>query len=261
MGDVTSSLGEAVVLLRTAPIADNTRGEAVCIAALDRSFRWVMVHPITFRHIDHGRKFARWDRIRFRWQFRPMGADPGRVEKETIEICGQLPLPEREALLEKCTTASLRQAAANGQGLALVQPKIVGFDCVPVSAGDLARRRERVSRMRAQMDAFGAGALVPLEPCPYDFKFRIRDEDGEHALACSDWELEATFTRWRKLYGEKVAVDAMVSRFGRDYAEKGMVLAVGRHPADPGEWVVNGIIRLDEVRRPGASAPVRQAYG
>ena len=35
--------------------------------------------------------------------------------------------------------------------------------------------------------------------------------------------------------------------FGEEYPKKGMVLAMGTHSLYPDVWLINGIVRLDEV--------------
>ena len=61
---------------------------------------------------------------------------------------------------------------------------------------------------------------------------------------CQDWEIEATFLRWQRLYGEADTLRKMSDRFGVEYPKKGFVLAMGTHKAYP-QWLINGVIRLD----------------
>jgi hypothetical protein len=38
----------------------------------------------------------------------------------------------------------------------------------------------------------------------------------------------------------------MTDKFGREYPEKGMALAMGTHRYRTDQWLINGVIRLDE---------------
>ena len=86
--------------------------------------------------------------------------------------------------------------------------------------------------------------LVPYEPAPYLFKYAYEISDGKREGTCQDWEIEATFLKWRRAYGEKKALEYMEDKFGVEYPDKGFVLAMGTHKAY-GNWLINGVVRLD----------------
>jgi hypothetical protein len=86
--------------------------------------------------------------------------------------------------------------------------------------------------------------IVPYQPSPYSFKFDYRLPDGDRTGTCQDWEIEATFLRWRRQYGEQEALRLMKQRFGEEYPAKGFVFAMGTHKAYP-QWLINGLLRLD----------------
>ncbi|CDX14459.1 hypothetical protein MPL3356_160001 [Mesorhizobium plurifarium] len=87
-------------------------------------------------------------------------------------------------------------------------------------------------------------SLVPYEPAPFYFKYRYETDDGVREGTCQDWEIEATFLKWQRRYGEKETLQKMSDRFGAEYPKKGFVLAMGTHKAYP-QWLINGVIRLD----------------
>ena len=75
---------------------------------------------------------------------------------------------------------------------------------------------------------------------------RWRTSEG----TCQDWETDAAFYNWSHHYGEQAALNHMQQVFGEDYPKKGMVLAMGTHSQYPDNpWLINGIIRLDEVKQ------------
>jgi len=79
------------------------------------------------------------------------------------------------------------------------------------------------------------------------FRYRYRMDDGERTGRCQDWVTEATFFKWRDLYGEDKAISEMQKVFGEDYPQKGVLFAMGTHSLYPDTWLMNGIIRLDEL--------------
>lgn len=116
------------------------------------------------------------------------------------------------------------------------------------SASDLDEETKRFDALRAQEDLFSKEA-TPHRPCPFRFKYRYRTDDGERFGTCQDWETEATFAKWSNLYGKNKALDELQRVFGEEYPKKGMLLAMGTHSLYPDTWLINGVIRLDDVKQ------------
>ena len=96
---------------------------------------------------------------------------------------------------------------------------------------------------------FNSTPLIPYDPCPYVFKYSYVTDDGERLGSCQDWETDATFYNWSRHYGEQTALENMRRVFGEEYPKKGMVFAMGTHSQYPDTWLINGIIRLDELKQ------------
>lgn len=95
--------------------------------------------------------------------------------------------------------------------------------------------------------SFIAQQQEPLTPCPFEFRFKYRTDDGAHDHACGDWETAAMYYNFAKLYGEKGALKKMEDTFNFEYPEKGMVFALGTDSRYPSQWLLVGILRLDKV--------------
>ncbi len=83
--------------------------------------------------------------------------------------------------------------------------------------------------IRAQDDLFAKQVTNNYNPCPYNFKYRYRTDDGIREGTCQDWEIEATYHNWSRDYGEQRALDDINRVFGQEYPSKGMLLAMGTH--------------------------------
>src|SRR3954470_11719908 len=98
----TDGTTEAVVLIKAAPQVSQRHGETVCCAAVDLHGSWLRLYPVSFRTLEDGQRFGRWDRIRFKWR-RPrddMRAESRRVDQDSIEIVGSVKPSERERFLK-----------------------------------------------------------------------------------------------------------------------------------------------------------------
>ncbi len=246
----SSGSTEAIVIIKAAPQVGQRHGETVCCAGIDLYGHWLRLYPVSFRMLDDGQKFGRWDRIKFKWR-RP-NDDPRpesrRVDQQSIEIVGELKQSEREKFLANSIVTSLVREREAGRSLALLKAEILEFKYQRKSNDELAEEVQRFEAIRAQADLF-AQQVTPYQPCPYHFRYRYRIDDGLREGTCQDWEIEATFFKWAKSYGEARALADMTRVFGEEYPKRGMLLAMGTHSLYPDTWLINGVIRLDVVRQ------------
>jgi hypothetical protein len=240
---------EAIILIKASPQVGKKHGETVCCAGVNEKGKWVRLYPVTFRTLDQAKQFRRWDRIRFRWKKPEDDSRPEslRVDHESIEIIGELKQKERLNFLSKLEVSSLSKVRADGGSLALLRPRDLKFFIEQKSEEDLREEREKFKRIASQTDLFHTTQIIPYEPCPFLFKYSYVIDDGEREGTCQDWETDATFYIWSRHYGEAAALKNMQRVFGEEYPKKGMVFAMGTHSLYPDTWLINGIIRLDEV--------------
>jgi hypothetical protein len=246
----SSGKTEAVILIKAAPQVGQRHGETVCCAGLHLYGAWLRLYPVSFRHLEQRQKFARWERVTFNWRL-PIDdsrIESRRVDQETIEIVGHLKPNEREKFLSKSLVTSLQAERLAGRSLALLKPEIIEFVVEAKTSDQLEKERTRFASITDQGDLF-AKEVMPHSPCPFLFRYRYRTEDGDQFGTCQDWEIEATYFNWSRRYGEHEAINKMKQTFGVDYPKKGMLLAMGTHSLYPDVWLINGIIRLDEIKQ------------
>lgn len=241
---------EAFVIVKAAPRRSEKFGETVCCAGIDRNGRWVRLYPIAFRYLDGPQKFKRWDHIRYRWS-KPkddIRIESRRVDPNSIEVLHPLKQSTRNPLVARCAVTSLNRELEEGRSLAMLKCEILDF-WPEKNSDEMIRKNDSVlAQLRAQNDLFKpASSAIPLRSCPYSFKYRYRCDDGVREGTCQDWETEQTFFRHlRDDASERAALDWMIEKFGVEYPQKGMALAMGTHRRWKDQWLINGVIRLDE---------------
>lgn len=242
---------EAIILVKASPQVGKKHGETVCCAGVNDAGEWVRLYPVTFRTLDQASQFRRWDRIRFRWQKPKDDPRPEslRVDHQSIEIIGELKQKERLSFLQRLEVSSINKVKAEGKTLALLRPRDLKFSIEKKSSEALVEEKKKFAESAAQADMFNSSPLIPYEPCPYVFKYSYVTDDGERTGTCQDWETDATFYNWSRHYGEQKALENMQRVFGEEYPGKGMVFAMGTHSLYPDTWLINGIVRLDEIRQ------------
>lgn len=242
---------EAIVIIKAAPQAGGRHGETVCCAGIDLEGNWLRLYPISFRTLDTGQKFGRWDRIKFAWRLPTddTRVESRRVNQDTLEIVGKLKKSERQNVLAHLIVESLRAELDKGRSLALLKPKNPEFKIEKKSSSEIKEDAAKFAALRAQPDLFNTKPLIPYRPCPYRFKYSYDTPDGPREGTCQDWEIETTFFKWSNTYGEERALDKMKRVFGEEYPSKGMLLAMGTHSVYRRTWLINGVIRLDEIEQ------------
>jgi hypothetical protein len=242
---------EAVVIIKVAPQAGQRHGETVCCAGIDLQGNWLRLYPVSFRTLDEGQKFGRWDRIRFKWKLpkNDPRIESRRVNQDSITIVGELKKSERQHFLGGSIVTSLDRERAAGRSLALLKANILEFKVEKKPSDEIAHDIKRFAELHAQQSLFNTKPIIPYQPCPYQFKYRYKTDDGLREGTCQDWEIEATFFNWTRHYGEERALVEMQRVFGKEYPEKGMLLAMGTHSLHPNTWLINGLVRLDEIEQ------------
>jgi len=249
MHDYDSRTLEAIVLVKAAP-----QEGGVFTAALDLYGNWLRLYPVSSRAGEDEQRPARWDRIRFRGWTPSPAQDPRpearRVGKKTAEIIGQLPRPEQASFLARAAVDSLRREGEAGRTLALLKAEVLGFSCEKLGPAEFVERCAVFSHLREQLELFGQGHLLPAEPVPYAFRYRLRDADGERLHTCADWEMDAAFLAARKRHGEKRALEEMERLYGEATPRHGVALIMGGTASAPENWAIHGLVPFEEASQP-----------
>ena len=157
-----------------------------------------------------------------------------------------MPEGERAEFLEPLVVGSVEEARGRGGSLALVRPRESTFRYKPKSPGQIEEERRKYEATARQQSFFDA-ELAKIEPSPYEFRLRFRDQNGWHNHRCEDWETTAAFWRLRKSHGEDAALKHLDEIYNGLYPERGMVLALGNQAGRPQSWLLLGVIRLDQT--------------
>lgn len=238
----------AVILIKAAPQTSQKHGETVCCAGVTPYGEWRRLYPISFRFLEDERKFGRWDVVEYRWD-RPKDdrrTESRRVDANSLKILHRMKKSERWDFLQKSVVTSLDKEISEGRSLALLKVEVIDFSFHRVPEDRYAKQMQRFSQLRSTGDLFLSDddKITPYKPCPYEFKYHYRSDDGRRTGTCQDWEIEATFFKQSRKYGEKAALDYISSEFGDRYPREGMYLAMGTHSLYPETWLINGVIRL-----------------
>ena len=242
---------KVTILIKAAPRIGETHGELVCYAGIDDAGNWVRLYPVSFKTLEDSQKFGRWDIIEYDWKM-PKGdarSESRRIEHKSLRIVDSLSRRFQKDFVARHVVESLEEESAANRSLALIRPSNPVFVVEKKDASTIAKETELADLWHQHDNAglFGATnkAFVPRKVAPHSFKYKYETKDGKREGTCQDWELEATFLKWRQKYGEQDTLAKMKHTFGEEYPKSGFVLAMGTHKAYPRQWLINGVIRLD----------------
>lgn len=246
-----SGTERAIILVKAAPHPSRRYQETVCCAGVTPEGEWRRLYPVRFRHLSGDARFSRWDVLEYKWH-RPKDdprSESRRVEEQSLKIDGKLSKASQASFLDPLLRASYVDAAERGETLTLVRPRNLSFRWRRKSDAELAGERLAFAAASAQGSLLDA-PLKAYEPCPYHLRMSFEDAAGKHGMTCGDWETSATFAKWRKLYGEGDALLRLQETYENTYATNGVAFAMGTVARRPKQWLLLGIIRMDEVSQP-----------
>ena len=243
-----SGTERAFILVKALPQPSERYTETVCVAGIVPTGQWRRLYPVRFRQLKDS--FQRWDCIEYKWQ---LPRDDRRLESRNIEgdsvkVVSRLAQSERARFLKQRFRESTDEAASKQESLAIIRPEKVSFFWKPKTETEISEEREAYSEAAKQRSFLEVDAeLKALEPCPYKFFFKYQTADGrKHENFCHDWETSAAFHRLSKTYGAEGALDHLNKEYNERYPKAGMAFAMGTHSQRPDQWLLIGVLRLDD---------------
>jgi hypothetical protein len=238
------------ILIKAAPHSGPKHGETVCCAGVTPDGVWRRLYPVPFRRLAKAQRFSRWDWVSYQAQQPKDDRRPEsrRIREDSIEVGDPLSTSARSRFLEPILVPSWRWAHNQGQSLALIRPTAGSFKLYwkRKTGARLARETRGAHNNVSQMSMLDV-PLKPLESCPFEFRASFADAEGEWDRQCGDWEIEATYWRFRQRLGsEEAALAEMSEIFNGRYNRDGLAVAMGNQARSPATWTLLGIIRLNQ---------------
>lgn len=248
MSRLKSAHDECIVLVKALPHRSSSYFETVCCAGVGRDHKWRRLYPVPFRVLSEAQQFGRWNWVKYQYT---SPAHDGRRESqkvvpETISVGNKIRDNERSRVACAMTRESLAEAESKSETLTLLKPTDLTLSWAKKTADEINDERRKHADLVSQLSFLDAEAK-PLEPCPYEFSFKWRGVDGvSHKHTCDDWETSTAFFRRRAKEGEEGALRSLKDTYENVYPAKGMRFALGTHSRRIQQWLLVGILRVDE---------------
>lgn len=211
----------------------------------------------SFPNPERRSKIGRWQWISYQYVSpkEDRRHESQKVLSSTLTARSQLRPAERADFLAPLVRASLTEADARKDSLALVRPLDIRLEAIRKSASELRDETQKHKDLAAQLSLLEEDEVAePLTPCPMQFVVRWKDQDGKtHRQECDDWETAAAFNRFERMYGEGRAVQILKEKYEDQYLKAGLVLGFSTHSRrnvenkTSNQWLLVGVIRLNET--------------
>jgi hypothetical protein len=243
-----------LVTVKAYPAVGKKHGEAVCVAGIDvDARRWIRLYPVPFRDLPDPNRFQKYETIELR--ARKAATDP-RPESYTPDtgsikvIRKRLPGGKargRRAYVEPLESASMceirRRREADGTSLGVFRPaELVDFLVEEDRTPWDPEKQVRIDQTSLLMPGKTA-----LEKVPYRFRYVYRCADPDcngHRQMIIDWEIGASFRRFRDRYGsEERAVEEVQRKWTEELwgPNRDTFFYTGNHHDNPDGFLVLGV--------------------
>lgn len=253
MSRLHSSSDKCLILIKALPHRSSKYDETVCCAGLGVDGKWRRQYPIPYRILDEPQKFGRWNWITYEFTNpRHDGRkESQKVVPESIGIERKLPRSQHAKCLAPAERNSFAEAESKGESLTIIRPQTLQMSWRKRAAKELNDLSEAHKKFSDQFSMFHR-TPAPFQPCPYEFRFRWQEPDGkEHLHVCDDWETSTAFFRRREALGnENDALKSLQNTYENEYLKKGVVLGFSTHSRRQNQWLLVGVIRVDESDGP-----------
>ncbi len=249
MSHENSGTKSVTVLVKALPQPSEKYAETVCVAGVTRDGEWRRLYPIRFRQLED--KFRRWHWIEYKWH-RAHGdkrSESRNVDNETLRTLHPLRPAERARFLTPLIRTSTDEAVERKESLTIIRPTNVNFSWEEKTTEEIAAERRGFSNAARQTSFFDSELKV-LNPCPYKFFFEYTSADGKgHRNFCHDWETSAAFHNLSRSHSATDALKHLSNEYNHRYPQAGMAFAMGTHSQRPTQWLLIGVLRLDEEKQ------------
>lgn len=192
-----------LITVRTYPNPSTQYHETVCTGGITDQGEWRRLYPVPLRYLDERQKFHTWDVIKVavrpsRHDKRPESRSP---DLGTIEIVDKLKSWDSKVQwVCPFSFESLEEMKSAGRSLGSVRiGEVLDLEAKPAPAEWDAKRQQKLSQLML------FDRTLPLEPVPFQFRFKWRDLCGaEHNSLVISWEMAETYRQYRERYDNPI---------------------------------------------------------
>lgn len=240
-----------LITVKTYPTPAAKGAEVSCTVGITYEQKWIRLFPIPFRFMGGDKQFKKYQWVEvFVKKSSDKRKESFEVDIDTLNVISE-PLSTqksweaRKQLILPLKAPSLcylqRNRKRTGDTLSIIKPKKVHGFSIEADTPDWTP--EQKAKL-LQYSLFDKNPLVPLEKIPYKFSYRFSCDDSNcngHKLMCTDWELGASYWKWKRQYGDEW-YQKIINKYDTDMIFKRDIhFFVGTVHGYPRSWIIIGL--------------------
>lgn len=242
------------ILVKAFPQPSKKHEETVCCAGIrEDTLELLRLYPIRYRRLDKLDQFDRYDLVEMTIT---KASDPRpesyRVDEGSIcvlESGNKISDKSKVRLWLPHIAPSLKELMKDNEetkrSLGIIKPDSGSLKFLIENAENSDKEDQDVSDLLYQQQiSFLEDPLKPLERPKYSFKYKYTCDGYPHVHQIHDWEVQATFVNYKRLYKtEDKALSMMIQAYQEDIPAQNLHFIMGTMASHPKTFIVIGLLR------------------
>lgn len=243
-----------LIAVRTYPSPATKGVEVSCTGGITEDKQWIRLFPMPYRFLKPNQQFSKYQWIEAKVT---KAAGDGRpesyhIDRDSIKIISEvLPtargwLKRKEAVfpLKRHCLCCIKKEWEEKQSptLGIFKPKSI--DQLEIEPEDEPTWTKEQLQKLQQRDFFDDSPKEELEKIPFKFRYTFHCDHAEcsgHSTICTDWEMGASYRKWRATYGNQWEM-VFRERYELDMINKyDTHFYVGTIHGHPHIWIIVGL--------------------
>ncbi|WP_156943106.1 hypothetical protein [Pseudogulbenkiania sp. MAI-1] len=245
-------------MVKAHPQPSKTYNETVCCAGVCmESGAFLRLYPIPYRQLKREQRFNRFDIIEATcWKSEDPRPESHKLDPDSIRVMKQ---PGSKAKAESSprlwlphvsdSLETLRQQNVDeSRSLGIIKPDAGSVEFI-VSKLSEAKIEEQEAALSVHQQSllFNDNATAPLPPPEYVFKFRFTSNGKQSEMKLHDWEVQAAYWNFRKMYGESEGLNQLRYKYQEEIPQQNLHLILGTMLAHPRQFITIGLLRSSKL--------------
>ncbi len=243
------------ILVKAYPQSSKTYEETVCVAAVSEDGKEMLrLYPIRYRHLPKESRFERFDLVELDMEHRKGDPRPEsrHVVENSIRITSsgkKVTARDKIKLWQPFVVPTLKdlheQQKLTGRSFGIIKPDDGSLKFIVEKEEDSREEDRAMNSATFQMFSLFEASLPQLHKPEFSFSYRFTSGGHAHRHHIHDWEVQAAYFNFRRLYGNK-AIEKLKEKYELEIPSRNPHFIMGTMKARPQSFILIGILRPGE---------------
>jgi hypothetical protein len=137
---------------------------------------------------------------------------------------------------------------SSSRSLGIIKPDINTLKFIAKPIKDSSEETKAIMQSAYDQASLFEESLKPLEKPEFVFSYRFKSDNKQHEMQIHDWEVQATYRNYKKLYGNmERALEKMAEFYDKRILTQHPHFIMGNMKRSPWQFMIIGILRSTET--------------